>query len=154
LQITLIAKPLMDSEYIQPDPALRRAVLALLLGAGAAGTAAVAWFLPWLGTALRNARYSGAITFPIACYLFLALTAVMAGLVVWFAIYAIRFGRTVLASGQYPPTGSLVIRRTRVLRGRPAEFTGRGQVILGSALLLCGVALFAVALWGVVLIAA
>lgn len=140
-------------EYLLPDPKLRRAVVGVLAGFTAAGFATVAWGLPWLQDALLTARANGRLTIPLGCYLFLALIALLAVPVIWFGGYAVRFGSRVLASGQYPPPGSRVIRRTPVVRGPVARFTGRGQQVLGVALMLCGLALIALVAWGVVIIA-
>jgi hypothetical protein len=81
----------------------------------------------------------------------LAFTVVLAAPVIWFGLYAVRFGGRVVASGQYPPPGSPVIVRTRILRGRVATVAGRGQQVAGTGLIFCGIALLVLAGWGVVI---
>ena len=141
-------------DYVLPDVRLRRAALVVLLGAVVLVVVAVGWFLPWVGSALQNAGSSEAVPIPAACYLFLAGVAVLAMLVTWYGLNGVRFGRRVLATGQYPAPGTRVIRRTRLVRGRLAVFTGSGQLAAGAALAVCGIALLAVAVRGIALIMA
>lgn len=136
-------------EILLPDPKLRRKVILAVLGGVALGVVTLGWFLPWLETTLLLARARATLTFPLACWLFLAFTAALAVPVIWFGVYATRFGGRVLASGRYPPPGSPVIVRTQVLHGRIARFAGRSQQVLGVGLVLCGIALLVLAGWGV-----
>jgi MFS family permease len=138
-------------DILLPDPRLRRAVLAVLLGAVLLGVLVIGWGLPWLSQTLLTARANGTLTFPLACWLFLAFTAVLAAPVIWFGAWAIRFGRRVIASGQYPPPGTRVIVTTHVLRGPITRVAARGQQVLGLGLILCGMALLVLAGWGVVI---
>lgn len=144
-------EPLPDGEYLLPDPKLQRAAVITVVTGGVLGALTIAWFVPWLEHTLLRARATGTLTFPLACYLFLAMIAVLAGPVIWFGVHTARFGSRVLATGQYPPPGARVIRRTPIVRGPIVRFTGRGQQVLGSALVLCGSALLALAGWGLVI---
>jgi hypothetical protein len=147
-------QPVDQIEYLQPDPTLRRAALITVVAGVGLGVVAMTWFLPRLELTLLNARARGTLTFPLACFLFLGLIVALAAPVIWFGVYMVRFGRRVLASGQYPPPGARVIRRTPIVRVLPVvRFTGRAQQVLGSALVLCGIALLVLAGWGLVIIA-
>lgn len=137
-----------EGDWVLPDPQLRRAALGVVLTSWVAGAAVILWFLPWLSRAFQDVTNTGDLGIPLACYLFLAGSALLSVLVVWFGLYAVRLARRTLATGQYPPPGMKVIRKVRLVRGRLAVFTGRGQLAAGAALVMCGVALFAVTMWG------
>ena len=139
-------------EIVAADPRLRRLALLGVLGVALLGAATTVWLLPALTSTLLRARLEGRITVPIACYLFLALMLLIAGLVIAFATYAIRFGGRVRAGALYPPPGTRVIRDTRVVRGPVAVLIGRVQVWLGYALVLCALALIALSIYGVIVI--
>jgi hypothetical protein len=136
-------------EILLPDLKLQRRVISAVLAGVALGVLTMLWFLPWLETTLLLARARGTLTFPLACWLFLAFTVALAAPVIWFGVFAIRFGARVVNSGQYPPPGTRVIVRTRVLHGPVASFAGRSQQVLGAGLVLCGLALLVLAGWGV-----
>jgi len=142
---------LSEVEYVQPDPRLRRAALWLVLGGGCLGVVVIGWGLPWAQSALLAANARGNSHFPLVCYVFLGLVALLALPVIWFGVYAVRFGSQVLATGQYPPPGIRVLRRTPVLRGPLLRYLARGQQVLGVALVLCGIALLVLVGWGWVL---
>ena len=149
----LIGRVNSTPEVVRADPRLRRLALWAVLGALLLGAATTRWLLPALADALLRARLEGRITIPLACYLFLALMLLIGGLVIAFAAYAIRFGRRVRAGALYPPAGTRVIRDTRVLRGPVAVFVGRGQIVLGYALVVCALALIALSVYAIVVIA-
>lgn len=140
-------------EFVEADPKLRRLAVLTVAAGTAIGAVVIGWFMPWLLGALDEAVDSGAVTVPLARWIFLGLVVLLAAPVVGFGVYAVRFGRRVVAVGQYPPPGQHVVRRTRILRGPAATFTGRGQVVLGVFLALCGFALVVVSAWGVWLLA-
>jgi hypothetical protein len=138
--------------YVAADLRLRRLAVLTMLAATVIATAMIGWFVPWLARAIVQARVSGTLSVPLASYLFLAVVALLAAPVVGFGVYAVRFGRVVLSTRQYPPPGARVLRRTKILRGRPASVLGSGQVVLGALLVACGLALVGVAFWGAWLI--
>jgi hypothetical protein len=139
-------------DFVAADMKLRRVAVLTMLAATVIATAMVGWFVPWLAAAIQQAQLSGTLSVPLACYLFLAVVAVLAAPVVGFGVFAMRSGRLVIVSKQYPPPGMRVLRRTRILRGSAARLTGQGQFVLGLLLVLCGIALFGVACWGAWLI--
>lgn len=49
-------------------------------------------------------------------------------------IYAIRMGRNILESGQFPPPGTKVIKATEIKEGAAARRYGYGVVLYGIAL--------------------
>jgi hypothetical protein len=140
---------LKDVEFVEADRRLRRLLLLSVAALSALGSLTLGWLLPWMLSALEEARARGTLRVPLACWLFLGLVVLLSVPVVAFGVYAVRFGRSVVASGRYPPPGARVLRRTRVLTGAAAALTGRAQVVTGSTLVFCGVALVAVAAWGV-----
>jgi hypothetical protein len=142
-----------DIEFVEADPKLRRTAVMTVLAVTALGSITIAWLLPWMLTALEEANAAGTLSVPLACWIFLGMVVLLAAPVVAFGVYAARFGRAVATSGQYPPPGTRVVRRTRVLRGPAATFVGRGQLFAGVTLVLCGIALVVVAAWGVWLLA-
>lgn len=142
-----------STDVVPADLRLRRIALWALLGAALLGVATTRWLLPALADALLRARLEGRITIPLACYLFLALILLVAGLVIAFALYAIRFGKRVRDGALYPPVGTRVIRNTRVVRGPLAVLIGRVQVVLGYALIGCALALIGLSVYGLVVIA-
>jgi hypothetical protein len=137
---------------VAADLKLRRVAVLTMLAATVIATAMVGWFVPWLATAIQEAQRSGTLSVPLACYLFLAVVALLAAPVIGFGVFAMRSGRLVIVSRQYPPPGMRVLRHTKILRGGAAKLTGQGQFVLGLLLVLCGAALFGVACWGAWLI--
>jgi hypothetical protein len=144
---------LNDPEFVEADPGLVRLALTAVVAVAAVGSLTLGWLLPWMLAALEEARAGGALSVPLACWLFLGLVVLLSAPVVAFGVHAVRFGRSVVAAGRYPPPGTRVLRRTRVLTGPAAALTGRGQVVTGVMLVFCGIALVVVAAWGVWLLA-
>jgi hypothetical protein len=138
--------------FVAADLKLRRVAVLTMLAITVVATAMVGWFVPWLAAAIQEAQLSGTLSVPLASYLFLAIVALLAAPVVGFGVFAMRSGRMVIVTGQYPPPGMRVLRRTKILRGGAARLTGQGQFVLGLLLVLGGVALFVVACWGAWLI--
>ena len=75
----------MSDEVVRADPVLRRRAVAMLLGAGVVGAAAIQWGLPWLELArLRQPGMQRTI-----CITFLAVIIVLALALLGLGSYAL-----------------------------------------------------------------
>jgi hypothetical protein len=130
----------MNDELVRADPVVRRRALAILLGAGVAGAAAIQWGLPWLELArLRQPGMQRTI-----CITFLGVIVVLARAV-------IGSGRRITGLGRR--TVALQAHDVRRMTGARAVYLGRGYVLIGwtlvfLALMLLGLGSYAlVVLW-------
>lgn len=127
-----------ESEYVEPTPRARIRFAALLLCVLALGATLHAYLPGWLA---QRATQPLCDQLPVVRGLAVVLLAMFLGpaaLVGWQAVRVIR-------AGQLPVPGSLVVRRTKIRRGRP--------VVVGAHVALALAALVATApivLWQMV----
>jgi len=126
----------MRKDFIDPTPESRRKLLWLIAAVLLLGALATYWLLPWFRTqmqvlppceAIRLARWA-----LLVFLLSLPLTAMG-----WALPLAWRLCKT----GQFPPPGAWVLRRTPIRRGRAVRI----RVV---ALVLWSVLSIALAIWG------
>jgi hypothetical protein len=126
----------MTEDFIDPTPESRRKLLWLIAAVLLLGALATYWLLPWFRMqmqvlppceAIRLARWALLV-------LLLSLPLIAMG---WALPLAWRLWTT----GQFPPPGTWVVRRTPIRRGRAVR-------IRAVALVLWSVLSIALAIWG------
>jgi len=127
----------MSDEVVRADPVLRRRAVAMLLGAGVVGAAAIQWGLPWLE--LARLRQPG-MQRPI-CITFLAVIIVLALASIMSGRQVTGLGRRTVELQEFPPPGVKLLHDVRRLTGARAVYLGRGYVIIGWTLVVLALAL-------------
>jgi len=127
----------MSDEVVRADPVLRRRAVAMLLGAGVVGAAAIQWGLPWLE--LARLRQPG-MQRPI-CITFLAVIIVLALASIMSGRQVTGLGRRTVELQEFPPPGVKLLHDVRRLTGARAVYLGRGYVIIGWTLVVLARAL-------------
>src|SRR6266567_2762528 len=87
----------------------------------------------------RLTGYMHSLPLNEAIQLFIIVTTLPFISIIPIAIYCYRIGRKVIASNQFPPPGSKVIRDTKVLTGLAARRRGLTLVALSSLMMVIGV---------------
>jgi len=127
----------MSDEVVRADPVLRRRAVAMLLGAGVVGAAAIQWGLPWLE--LARLRQPG-MQRPI-CITFLAVIIVLALASIMSGRQVTGLGRRTVELQEFPPPGVKLLHDVRRMTGARAVYLGRGYVIIGWTLVVLALAL-------------
>lgn len=132
-------------ELLRADPRARRNALVAVGLVVAICAGAIQWLLPRL-SALAS---TGTISKKSICIGFLIFLVVFVVPVVLAGIQNVRRGRDAVQSGQFPSPNTKVLIDTRVTRGAPAVTLGRVQQVLGTLLVLAGLALLGLASFGI-----
>jgi len=127
----------MNDEVVRADPVLRKRALAILLGAGMVGGAAIQWGLPWLELArLRQPGMQRTI-----CITFLGVIIAVALATIMSGRRITGLGRRTVALQAFPPPGVTLLHDVRRMTGARAVYLGRGYVIIGWTLVVLALAL-------------
>ena len=132
-------------EFIRAKPRTRRIALVILGIIVFAGVAAIEWLLPRL-SALASA---GQISRKSICIGFLIVLLALVVPVVFAGVQNWRLGKDAVRTGQFPSPRTRVLVDTRIERGPAAVTIGKVQQVLGAILIAAGLALLAVAGFGV-----
>jgi hypothetical protein len=132
-------------EYVRAKPRTRRIALVGLVVIVVAGAGAIEWLLPRL-SALAS---SGQISRKSICIGFLIVLLALVVPVVFAGVENWRLGRDAVRTGQFPSPRTRVLVDTRIERGPAAITIGKVQQVLGTILIGAGLALLAVAGFGV-----
>jgi hypothetical protein len=143
----------MDESIHRADPALRRRTLLRLAAMTIVGGAVIVWGLPWLLAVLQEAKLAGTVRARVICYAFLAFLGGLALLVAGFGAGVARDGRRISELERFPLPDAVVLRDTKVIRGRQAKRIGRGNTVVGYALVACAAALLLLSGYGAYVIA-
>jgi hypothetical protein len=119
---------------LKADPAYRRRMIVLSVASVVIASCVVLWgpalLDKYLDEYVRAGDFSGAVRFiQISTALLILPTFPMV-----YCLY--RFGRRVLASGQFPPPGTKVPRDTVIIEGAQARRRGRAWIGVSIALAL------------------
>ncbi len=140
-------------EFVRADARLRRNAIGLAFCGVVVGALTIGWVLPWfLRVVQEKALRAGGFDRRIVCMSFLVVVSLVAASVAGLGVSAVRQGRRVCAADRYPLAGMKVLRDTRVLRGRAAQITGRGQMLIGGTLVGLALLLLAVSIYGALLL--
>jgi hypothetical protein len=127
----------MNNEVVRADPVLRKRAVAILLGAGVVGAAAIQWAFPWLELArLRQPGMQRTI-----CITFVAVIVALAVAVIMSGRRITGLGRRTVALQAFPPPGVNLLYDVRRMTGARAVYLGRGYVIIGWTLVVLALAL-------------
>ena len=127
----------MNDEVVRADPVLRKRAVAILLGAGVVGAAAIQWGLPWLE--LARLRQPGMQR--TTCISFLGVIIAVALATIMSGRRITGLGRRTVALQQFPPPGVTLLHDVRRMTGARAVYLGRGYVIIGWTLVVLALAL-------------
>jgi hypothetical protein len=132
-------------ELLRADPRARRTALIAAGLVAVACAAAIQWLLPRLAILAST----GTISRKSICIGFLVFLVAFVVPVVLAGIQNVRRGRDAVQSGQFPSPNTRVLVDTRITRGTSAVTLGRVQQVLGTVLVIAGLALFGLATFGI-----
>jgi hypothetical protein len=112
-----------QAQFIEPTPAGRRKIIAMILGAVVAGLVIKLWLSPAYFGYIRGLPVCNQIP-----WLRNTLIVAMLGPLVVAAAWAVPTALKLLTHGQWPLPGTLVFVRTPIKRGRAASWRAYGML--------------------------
>ena len=135
----------MEDLYLEPNLKARKTAILCFAAFAVLMVSLIAWIQPQVPAPNASTEEIEAFLEFVVSFA-IVFTIASSPIVLLSALYFARIGQQTLRTGVYPPTGTTVIRRTRIRTGKQAVALGYLSIAF-SVLLLASFALVGVGAW-------